>query len=154
MAVLSLPLRLRLFTFGRVLRRLSRVCDGVNSIEFALLAVPLFTFLLGVVEFASLCWTISDLQYAAEAAARCATVNCCGTGAAMCGGNTGNTGVQNYAVNQLLGMSLSTSALSNFSVTGQACGNQVSFEYTFNFLAGPLFPTGALTLVGKACNQA
>jgi Flp pilus assembly protein TadG len=140
---------------GGFVRRLVKARDGVETIEFALAAIPLFMFLLGVVEFARLYWTQSELQYAAEAAARCATVNCCASGPTSCGGSTGNTGVQNFAAGQLLGMSIPSGNLSNFQVSTASCGNQVSFSYTFNFIVGQLLPTnGAITLSATACNQA
>ena len=137
-----------------LLRRLAKASDGSEAIEFALAAIPLFVFLLGVVEFGRLYWTHSELQYAAEAAARCATVNCCSSGPASCGGSTGNTGVQNFAAAQLLGMSIPSSNLSNFQVTAASCGNQVTFTYAFDFIVGPLIPNSAITLSATACNQA
>lgn len=137
-----------------LLRRLIKATEGVESIEFALAAIPLFMFLLGVVEFARLYWTQSELQFAAEATARCATTNCCAGGPTTCGGNTGNTGMQSFAAGQLLGMSVSSANLSNFTVTPAACGNQVSFNYTFNFIVGRLIPNSAISLSVQACNQA
>ena len=142
-----------LFGVAGVLRRLVKARDGVETIEFALAAIPLFLFLLGVVEFARLYWTQSELQYAAEAAARCATVNCCSSTPASCGGGTGTAGVQQFAAGQLLGMSVPSGNLSNFQVTPSACGNQVSFTYTFNFIVGALLPQNAITLSTTACNQ-
>jgi Flp pilus assembly protein TadG len=154
---MSLPYRslsLELSRITGLLRRLAKASDGSEAIEFALAAIPLFVFLLGVVEFARLYWTHSELQYAAEGAARCATVNCCSSGPTSCGGSTGNTGVQNFAAGQLLGMSIPSSNLSNFQVTAASCGNQVTFNYTFNFLVGPIIPNSAITLSATACNQA
>src|SRR4029077_6474209 len=92
----------RSFHLPLSLRRLIKASDGIETIEFALVSITLFLFLLGVIEFGWLYWTQSELQYAAEAAARCATVNCCASGPAVCGGATGNAGVQNYTTNQLL----------------------------------------------------
>src|SRR5437879_2613704 len=89
-----------------LLRRLLKARNGVETIEFALAAIPLLTFLFGVVEFARLYWTQSELQYAAEAAARCATlVKLSSPNPATCGGSavTDNAGVQSFAANQLLG---------------------------------------------------
>jgi Flp pilus assembly protein TadG len=148
----SFPLELS--WIAGLLRRLVRASDGSAAIEFALVAIPFFLFLLGVVEFARLYWTQSELQYAAEAAARCATVNCCSGGPASCGGSTGNTGVQNFAAGQLLGMSIPSSNLSNFQVTGVSCGNQVTFTYAFDFIVGSLIPNSTIILSATACNQA
>ena len=148
----SFPLELS--RIAGLLRRLVRASDGSAAIEFGLAAIPFFIFLLGVVEFARLYWTQSELQYAAEAAARCATVNCCSGGPASCGGSTGNTGVQNFAAGQLLGMSIPSGNLSNFQVTAAACGNQVTFTYAFGFIVRPLIPNSTITLSATACNQA
>lgn len=136
------------------LRRLVKAPTGVETIEFALVSIPLFLFMFGVIEFARLYWTQSELQYAAEAAARCATVNCCNGGPAQCGGSTGTAGVQNYAASQLLGMSVSSGNLSNFQLTAASCGNQVSFNYSFHFIIGDLLPKKTITLTTTACNQA
>lgn len=137
-----------------LLPRLVKASDGSEAVEFALLAIPFFIFLLGAVEFARLYWTQSELQYAAEAAARCATVNCCSSGPTSCGGSTGSTGIQNFAADQLLGMSIPSSNLSNFQVTAASCGNQVTFTYAFDFIVGPIIPNSTLTLSATACNQA
>ena len=126
---------------------------GANTIEFAFAAIPLFLFLLGAMDFARLYWTQSELQYAAEATARCATVSCCTSNPSSCGGGSGTAGLKQFAANQLLGLSASASDLSNFSLTSQACGNQISFNYTYNFIVGPLIPNSAVTLSGNACNQ-
>src|SRR5216683_28489 len=87
----------QLLRIGALLRRLVKASDGVETIEFALAAIPLLTFLFGVVEFARLYWTQSELQYAAEAAARCATlVQLSKPNPASCGGSSvsNNAGVQ------------------------------------------------------------
>jgi Flp pilus assembly protein TadG len=149
----------RIFPFrsaiAALLRRLVKASDGIETIEFALVSIAMFLFLLGVIEFGWLYWTQSELQYAAEAGARCQTVNCCASSPAVCGGTTGTTGVQNYTANQLLGMSIPSSSLTNFSVSTATCGNQVSFSYTYSFLVmGSLLPTSSITLSATACHQA
>ncbi len=145
----------RPFPLRSSLRRLIKASDGIETVEFALVSITLFLFLLGVVEFGWLYWTQSELQYAAEAAARCATVNCCASGPAACGGTTGNAGVQNYTTNQLFGMSIPSSNLTNFQVNAAICGNQVTFTYTYNFLVvGSLFPANSIVLSATACHQA
>jgi Flp pilus assembly protein TadG len=138
-----------------LLRRLVKATDGIETIEFALVSIAMFLFLKGVIEFGWLYWTQSELQYAAAAAARCQTVNCCASSPAVCGGTTGSTGVQNYTTNQLLGMSIPSSSLTNFSVSTATCGNQVTFNYTYSFLVmGSLFPTNSIVLSATACHQA
>lgn len=145
---------LALFKRRGLLRRLLRDDAGANAIEFALAAIPLFAFVLGVIDFSRLYWTQSELQYAAEATARCATVNCCASSPSSCGGGSGSTGLQQFAAQQLLGISATSADLSNFSLTSQACGNQVSFSYTYNFIVGPIVPNSAITLTASACSQA
>jgi hypothetical protein len=55
----------------------------------------------------------------------------------------------------VLGMSVPSGNLTGFQVNTAACGNQVSFNYTFNFIVGPLLPNnGSITLSTTACNQA
>lgn len=127
--------------------------SGATAIEFALAAIPLFLFLLGVMDFARLYWTQSELQFAAEATARCATTNCCASSPSSCGGATGNAGLQQFAAGQLLGLGASSSDLSNFSLASQACGNQISFNYTLDFIIGSLIKNSGLTLSGNACTQ-
>jgi uncharacterized membrane protein len=149
------PFPLDLGGIARLLRRLVKAPDGVETVEFALVSVALFTFLLGVVEFGRLYWTQSELQYAAEAAARCATVNCCAGGPASCGGSTGTTGIKNFTAGQLLGMSVPSSSLLYFQVDPTAiCGNQVTFTYTFHFIVSGLIPQSAIPLTTTACHQA
>jgi Flp pilus assembly protein TadG len=138
----------------RFLRRLARAVDGVETIEFAFAALPLLMFLLGVVEFARLYWVQSELQYAAEAAARCLTTNCCGSAPAACANSSGNNGVQAYAATQVLGMTVSSSDLQSFTVSTASCGNQVSFTYTFHFLVGQIVPHSNIALSTTACHQA
>jgi Flp pilus assembly protein TadG len=148
------PFPLDLSRIARLLRRLVKASDGVETVEFALVSIALFMFLLGVVEFGRLYWTQSELQYAAEAGARCATVNCCAGAPASCGGSTGTTGIQKFTAGQLLGMSVLSSSLSTFQVSAQTCGNQVTFNYTFNFIVTSLLPQSAITLATTACHQA
>jgi Flp pilus assembly protein TadG len=137
-----------------VLRRLIKASDGIETIEFVLVSITLFLFLMGVVEFGWLYWTQSELQFAAEAAARCATVTCCPADA-DCNGSAGTPGVQNYAAKKLLGMSVPGTDLTNFQVNAAPCGNQVSFSYTYSFLVvGSLFPQNTIVLSTTACHQA
>jgi len=149
------PFPLTRSAIAPVLRRLVRASDGIETIEFALVSITLFMFLLGIVEFGWLYWTQSELQYAAEAGARCATVNCCASGPTECGGTTGNAGIQSFTAGQLLGMSVPSSDLTNFQVNAAPCGNQVTFSYTYNFLVvGSLFPQNTIVLSATACHQA
>ena len=145
-------LPLGLGRIARPLCRLVKARDGAEAIEFALVSIPLVLFLMGVVEFGRLYWTQSELQYAAEATARCATTGCCPSESA-CGGASGSAGLQSFAVGQLLGMSVPSANLSNFQLTAAGCGNLISFNYHFSFIVSTLFPY-VITLSTSACNQA
>lgn len=152
------PYPLGLSRIARLLRRLVRATDGIETIEFALVSIVLFMFLLGVVEFGRAYWTQSELQYAAEATARCVTVNCCSVTPGSCNGYANNSCVHNFAQGKLLGMSVPSGSLSAVQVCPANCGNQVTLTYTFDFIAGalliPLFPGGVVTLSSTACHQA
>ncbi len=60
--------------------RLARAREGVEALEFAIVLPVLLLFLLGCIEFGRLFWTQSELQYAAEAAARAITITWTSTG--------------------------------------------------------------------------
>jgi Flp pilus assembly protein TadG len=154
-----MKLRHQLFTHGLMrpvglLRRLATAVDGVETIEFALSAIPLLMFLLGVVEFARLYWVQSELQYAAEAGARCLTTNCCGGSPTACANSSGNAGVQAYTASHVYGVSVTQSQLQSFTVGTASCGNRISFNYTFHFLVGNLIPNSDISLSAAACHQA
>ena len=90
-------------------------------------------------EFARAIWTQATLNYAVQAAARCAAVDllACGTAAQT----------QQYAVAQAPGLSLPTS---DFTVTTQSCGVQVTASLPYAFLVPALLPYSP-TLSASAC---
>ena len=52
-------------------------------------------------------------------------------------------------------MTVPSGNLTNLSVSAATCGNQVSFQYTFDFIVvGSLFGLDAITLSTTACHQA
>src|SRR5258708_2601154 len=110
---------------ARQLRRLIRASDGVETIEFAIISLTLFVFVLGIVEFGRLYWTQSELQYAVEEAARCATVSCSAT-------ITG-TGPGNYAADQVFGVTVPAGAASALTVS-PSCGNQLTIFSPFQLI--------------------
>jgi Flp pilus assembly protein TadG len=112
---------------------------GTAAIEFALTAPVFFIIVLGIIEAGLLLWTQLGLQHGVEMAARCASIN-----KSICGDTSS---VQNYAVQQTLGLS---PLPSTFIVSTPVCGNQVSATYTFQFLTTYLgLPT--LTINAKSC---
>jgi len=119
---------------------LAKACNGTTAVETAIV-LPVFLLLLfAVIEAGLLFWTQSTLQFAVEAAARCAVVD-----ATQCG-STG--AIQSYAASRTIGMSVSGSS---FTVSQPSCGHQVSISYPFSFIVSGLF-TGTMTLNAKSCH--
>ena len=56
---------------GNVLIRLARARRGSSAVEFALVVVPLFTLVFGIVEFGRLLWTRDVIKQVATVGARC-----------------------------------------------------------------------------------
>jgi Flp pilus assembly protein TadG len=132
--------RLVIATRGR-LAALSKACDGTTAVETALVLPAFLLFLMAIIEAGFLLWTQTTLQFAVEAAARCAVVNTtlCGTTSA----------IQTYAASQAVGMTISSSSFSVSQPTG--CSYQVSISYPFNFIVTHLF-TNTITLTAKSCH--
>jgi Flp pilus assembly protein TadG len=119
---------------------LAEACNGATAVETAIV-LPVFLLLLfAVIEAGLLFWTQSTLQYAVEAAARCAVVN-----TTLCG-STG--AIQSYAASQVIGMTVSSSS---FNVSQPSCGYQVKISYNFSFIVSGLFP-GTMTLNAQSCH--
>lgn len=57
-----------------MLRRFAADCRGIAALEFALLAPPFLMLLIGTMTMAMLFFTTTSLHFAAQAAARCASV--------------------------------------------------------------------------------
>jgi Flp pilus assembly protein TadG len=119
---------------------------GAAAVEYGLLLPMLLLFILGLMECGRLFWTYTTLDRAAEAAARCGAVN-----ATLC---ATSTQIQNYAVTQAYGLTISASA---FTASTPACGVQVTASFPFTLVipfvtAGT--PSGAfniITLSAAAC---
>lgn len=95
----------------------------------------------GLIEFARAIWTQATLDYAVQAAARCAAVdmNACDT----------DLKIQNYAAGKAAGLSFADPT-STFGVTRPSCGIQVTASLPFDFLVPALLPYSA-TLSARAC---
>jgi len=112
---------------------------GAAAVEFALVLPILLLCVLGLIEFGRAIWTQATLNYAVQAAARCAAVDLltCGTAAQT----------QQYAVTQAPGLSLPAS---DFAVTTHTCGVQVTASLPYAFLVPALLPYSP-TLSASAC---
>lgn len=102
---------------------------GAAALEFAIILPLLLLCVLGLIEFSRAIWTQATLDYAVQAAARCAAVDAltCGTVAQ----------VQQYATTKTPGLSLPASV---FAVTTPSCGVQVTASLMFDFLLPDLLP--------------
>ena len=131
----------RLFTGirGR-LAALAKACDGTTAVETGLVLPAYLLFLFAVIEGGLLFWTQSTLQFAVEAAARCAVVN-----TTLCGSTSA---IQGYAAGQATGMTITSTS---FNVSQPSCGYQVSISYPFSFIATELF-SGTITLKATSCH--
>jgi Flp pilus assembly protein TadG len=112
---------------------------GAAAVEFAMvLPIPLLC-VFGLTEFCRAIWTQATLDYAVQAAARCAAVDTitCGTAAQT----------QQYAVTKAPGLALPAAT---FTMTTPACGAQVTASLHFDSLVPALLPYSA-TLSAHAC---
>lgn len=112
--------------------------NGTAAIEFALMAIPLFLFIFGIIEVGRALWLQNALHYSVEEASRCAAVN-----TATCGSSNQ---VQSYAA----GRSGATFANSVFTYNGAAaCGKQVTASYPMTLVIP--FVTVSFTLTSSSC---
>jgi Flp pilus assembly protein TadG len=114
---------------------------GAAAVEFAVILPILLLCVLGLIEFARAIWTQASLDYAVQAAARCAAVDsiACGTDVA----------IQNYAASKAPGLSFGAPT-STFAVARPSCGVQVTATLPFDFLLPALLPYSQ-TLHATAC---
>ena len=112
---------------------------GTMAIEFGLTAPAFFAILFGLIEFGLIMWTQAGLQYGAEMAARCASID-----TILCG-SPGAT--QSYAAQKAFGLKTSPS---DFTVSTQPCGTLVSATYTFHILT-PYVEGPTLALSAQSC---
>jgi Flp pilus assembly protein TadG len=138
-----------------VLGLLWRAQGGATAVEMAFLLPVFMLFLLGICEFGRALWTQTALQFAVEAAARCAAVS-----PSLCTAAGGTTmDVPGYAASQAFGMSIPSTA---FTYTANAVcgvasgatgsgGAQVTASYNFDAVVPQLVPVN-VTLSAKSCH--
>src|SRR5215469_7281892 len=127
-------------TFPRLLR-----CErGTTALEFAFLAPVLFAMIFGVIDVGRLAWTIGSLHFAAESAARYASLNFDGSGNPPAAST-----VQTYALNSYYGESMGGNPFT-YSYSAGGCGNTVkaAVDYTLSI---PFVGTLGVPLVATAC---
>lgn len=109
---------------------------GTTAVEFAFIAPVLILFVFGVIEIGLMLWTQNDLEYAVDAASRCAVVNKTDCGSAA--------QVQQYALRQFSGHATADT----FQVSQQSCGQQITANLPYTLiipLMGAFFPTVRLS---------
>jgi Flp pilus assembly protein TadG len=116
--------------------------SGSIAVEVAILMPVVLLFVLGLAEFGRAIWTKATLDYAVEAAARCAVVdvNLCGSASQT----------QSYAASRAAGLSIPASS---FTVSAAGCGTRVSVIVPFEFVAQGMLPY-TLSLTASACYPA
>jgi Flp pilus assembly protein TadG len=115
---------------------------GATALEFAFVAPVFFAMIFGVIDIARVAWTLGSLHYAAETAARYASIHTASDGTPP----TAST-VETYAQNVYYGESLSSNPFT-YSATG--CGNTVTASYTYS-LTIPFGGTWPISLGAAAC---
>jgi Flp pilus assembly protein TadG len=115
---------------------------GATIVEFAFVATVFLAMIFGVINIARVGWVFGSLHFAAEAAARYASINTASDGTPP----TANT-VQTYALTAYHGESLSSNPFT-YSATG--CGNTVTASYSYT-LSIPLAGTWTIPLSAAAC---
>ena len=116
---------------------------GATVVEFAFVGTVFLAMIFGVINIARVGWTLGSLHFAAEAAARYASINTASDGTPPSAGT-----VQTYALTAYHGESLSTNPFTYASGTG--CGNTVTASYSYS-LSIPLAGTWTIPLAAAAC---
>jgi len=124
----------------RLLSRLAGSASGATAIEAAIAMPVLLAFTFGILDVSRAMTMQNSLQYATDAAARCAAINSttCGTEAA----------IKLYAARRIPQTRISQNA---FAVTNAACGRQVSVTYSFRSVL-PGFERFSPILTASSCH--
>jgi len=132
----------------RKLRELGRFGSdetGGSAAELVLIMIPLIALTLGTINLAMMIYTVANLHYATQEAARCATVR----NTTVC---KDQSSLQAYALTNYGGLTASpTFTLIVEPKTATVCpnGNYVTGTATYNFVTG--FTTTAIPLTANAC---
>jgi Flp pilus assembly protein TadG len=114
-------------------RRLTRDERGVAAVEFAITSPLYFLALFGLTQAGLWLWADFSLQRAADAASRWASIQC---GARLATCPTASQ-LQSYAVTNIVGLSVPSSAFSLTTTDPSCSGAKVSAAY-----AVPTFTSG------------
>src|SRR5260221_5459899 len=102
---------------------------GTTAVDVALIAPAMLLMLFGCIEFGRMVWTEDALNFAAQEAARCASVtpSVCGTASQ----------IATYAAAEVSPNYIPASA---FTATTESCGHKVAASFVYPFVLTGLFP--------------
>ena len=111
--------------FRKLASTLRASLRGSATVEFALVAPILIMFIIGGMYLSMLGFTASSLRFAAQAGARCASINTtsCSNAAS----------IQLYAASQFINV---TGNAATFTATTPSCGNKVVATANFPLITG------------------
>jgi Flp pilus assembly protein TadG len=116
---------------------------GATAVEFALVALPVLFFILGIIEVGYIVWTDNLLHFAVDATARCAAVK---SNTTPCNNNPPTLANMQTTANRIFApLSGATFSLNNTNCSGDN-GIGLVGTYRINFL----FAVN-LTLTAKSC---
>ena len=124
-------------------KRHPQATRGAAAVEFAIVLPVLLLCVLGLMEFARVIWTQAALDYAVQAAARCAAVD------TLTCPLSDPSRILGYAASKAPGLSFADPT-ATFAVSTQACGVKVTASLPFDFLVSNLLPYSQ-TLSAAAC---
>ena len=119
--------------------RLSVSESGVAAVDFAIIVTAFISMMFGIINIGLILWDLGSMQYAVEAAARCASVDATNCGSA--------NAIQTFALTQYYGESLASNP---FTYAATGCGHTVTASYTYS-LNLPLVTTYSVPLAATAC---
>ena len=118
---------------------LTNDCGGV-LVEFAILLPALMLFCFGIIEAGRAMWIQHTLQWASDAAARCAAID-----GITC---ADESSIIQYAVNKAEGVGVDAS---NFTLTTESCGHKIAANYRFTSMVTVFAPL-SFSLGASACH--
>jgi Flp pilus assembly protein TadG len=118
---------------------------GTTALEFAFLAPVFFAMIFGIINISRVAWTLGSLHYAAESAARYASLHFDSSGNPP----TAST-VETYAAQVYYGESLGSTNPFTYTYSATGCDNTVTASDTYS-LSIPLVGSWSLPLSAAAC---
>ena len=130
---------------ARRMKSLLAARSGSVALEYGIVAPALLVMMLGIMDVGRLMWSYTTLHRAVEAAARCGAVN-----ETLC---SSSSQVVSYAASETWGLSVQEGT---FSVSEEACGQQVAAEYNVTLFMPWLWAEtdpwpNSITLTTSAC---